>query len=119
MTTRTCAGALHPAALFAVVALGLVSGGPTAWAQSDQASGAAVKQSSADVIVQAPHHQRRSYGIPPFAADPAKEAAWSGYRDSVPASGPCPLRPGLAQPGDCGTFEGLKDYPGLRSLIAQ
>ena len=48
-----------------------------------------------------------------------KEAAWRNYRDSVATQGPCPGRPGAAQPADCGTFEGLKDYPGLRSLAPQ
>ncbi|HXQ16334.1 MAG TPA: hypothetical protein VN814_17080 [Caulobacteraceae bacterium] len=119
MTTRTWDGSLHPVALFAVVALGLALGGPAALAQSIQASGAATKQSgSAEVLVQAPRHQTRSYGIPPFAAEAAKEEAWRKYRDSAPPPGPCLGRPGAAQPADCGTFEGLKDYPGLQSLLA-
>ena len=120
MTIRTRPGALHPVALFAVAAFGLALFGPAALAQAVQTSGAATKQSgSAEVIVQAPRHQKPSYAIPPFAADAAKEEAWRKYRDSVATQGPCPVRPGPAQPGDCGTFEGLKDYPGLQSLLAQ
>jgi hypothetical protein len=120
MTTRTWAGALHPAATFAVVALGLALSGPAALAQSVQASDAAIKErGSAEVIVQAPRHQKPSYGIPPFAADAARVEAWRNYRDSVATRGPCPGRPGAARPADRGTFEGLQDYPGLRSLPPQ
>ena len=121
MTARIWLGDRHRLPLFAVVAFGLLLGGPPATAQAVRPADRPTKQrsSSNEVIVQAP--RRHTFGIPPakadaYAAEAAKDAAWRKYRDSIPATpGPCPVRP---SPGaGCGALEdGLQDYPGLGSL---
>ena len=123
MTPCIRLGDRHRLALFAVIAFGLLLGGPPATAQAVQAADGPTKQrsSSNDVIVQAPRRRQHTFGVPPakadaYAAEAAKNAAWRKYRDSIPATpGPCPVRP---SPGArCGALEdGLQDYPGLGSL---
>jgi hypothetical protein len=117
----------HQLALFTIVALGLTLGGPSATAQAVRAAGGPTKQSgsSNEVIVQAPRHHQRTFGVPPvkaaaFAAEASKEEAWRNYRDSSPLpTGPCPVRPGPGEGVRCGPFDGLEDYPGLRSYSQQ
>ena len=119
MTHSIWLGDRRRLALFAFVALGLTFGGPFATAQAVRAA------SSSEVIVQAPRHHQRTFGVPSakadaFAAEDAKEAAWRKYRDSSPPPpGPCQVRPGPGQGVGCGPFEGLEAYPGLQSYFQQ
>jgi hypothetical protein len=114
MKNRNSSKARHRVALLAAGALGLTLIGSVAWAQADHEDGAADtanQTNSGAVVVRAPRsHPPVSIGIPldklaAFDAEAAQNDAWRTYRDSTP-------------PLDTSTLDLAKDYPGLRTYLA-